>query len=168
VLASTTTPGAFGVKINNAAGLMTGQVLFKVLEKFGRVSTAYSSVLTTVNRQSVPVGVLNTLSYLKSITPATTQSTTGGTSLSSGVGLVPGEITTGFSLNLLPMVLDSNRVLLQCTISISKNRLLKNYICLSRWRSHRTCSSLQERRTAQRYRSSTLLGELWRDDFRIC
>ena len=127
VLASTTTPGAFGVKINNAAGLMTGQMLFKVLEKFGRVSTAYSSVLTTVNRQSVPVGVLNTLSYLKSITPATTQSTTGGTSLSSGVGLVPGEITTGFSLNLLPMVLDSIRVLLQCTISISSLRELTKF-----------------------------------------
>jgi type IVB pilus formation R64 PilN family outer membrane protein len=127
VLAGTTTPGTFGFKFNNASGGLNGQVLFKVLEKFGRVSTAYSSVLTTVNRQSVPVGVLNTLSYLKSITPATTQSTTGGSSLSSGVGLVPGEITTGFSLNLLPMVLDSNRVLLQCTISISSLRELTKF-----------------------------------------
>ena len=124
LLAGSSTPGTFGVKINNAAGVQTGQVLFKVLEKFGRVSTAYSSVLTTVNRQSVPVGVLNTQSYLKSITPATTQA---GSSVTSGVGLVPGEVTTGFSLNLLPMVLDSNRVLLQCTISISSLRELTKF-----------------------------------------
>ncbi len=121
----TTSPGAFGFKFNNSAGVSTGQALFKVLEKFGRVSTAYSSVLTTVNRQSVPVGVLNTLSYLKSITPAAT--TAGSTVASTGVGLVPGEITTGFSLNLLPMVLDSNRVLLQCTISISSLRELTKF-----------------------------------------
>ncbi len=124
ILAGSSTPGAFGVKINNSAGAQTGQVLLKALEKFGRVSTSYSSVLTTVNRQSVPVGVLNTLSYLKSITPATTQA---GSTVSTGVGLVPGEVTTGFSLNLLPMVLDSNRVLLQCTISISSLRELTKF-----------------------------------------
>ena len=106
-------------------GLASSQVMLKMLEKFGRVSTAYSSVLTTVNRQSVPVGVLNTLSYLKSITPASINAN--GTPTNSGVGLVPGEITTGFSLNLIPMVLDSNRVLLQCSISISSLRELTKF-----------------------------------------
>jgi type IVB pilus formation R64 PilN family outer membrane protein len=122
LLAGTSSPGAFGIKMTNGS-----QVMLKMLEKFGRVSTAYSSVLTTVNRQSVPVGVLNTLAYLKSITPAPVTSLSTGSSLSGGVGLVPGEITTGFSLNLLPMVLDSNRVLLQCSISISSLRELTKF-----------------------------------------
>ena len=125
VLVGTSTPGAFGIKMNN--GSQTSQVMLKMLEKFGRVSTAYSSVLTTVNRQSVPVGVLNTLAYLKSITPAPLTTMSSGSTLASGVGLVPGEITTGFSLNLLPMVLDSNRVLLQCSISISSLRELTKF-----------------------------------------
>jgi type IVB pilus formation R64 PilN family outer membrane protein len=127
VLAGTSAPGAFGVKMMNGSGQQTGLLMMKMLEKFGRVSTAYSSVLTTVNRQSVPVGVLNTLSYLKSITPANVASSSTGSTLTSGVGLVPGEITTGFSLNLLPMVLDSNRVLLQCSVSISSLRDLAKF-----------------------------------------
>jgi type IVB pilus formation R64 PilN family outer membrane protein len=126
VLASNNIPATFGIKSINSSGQVSSQVLLKMLEKFGRVSTAYSSVLTTMNRQSVPVGVLNTLSYLKAITPATL--TTGNSSpTNSGVGLVPGEITTGFSLNLIPMVMDSNRVLLQCSISISSLRELSKF-----------------------------------------
>lgn len=122
LLSGSTTPGAFGFKSSDQ---QNSQLLIKVLEKFGRVSTSYSSVVTTVNRQPVPVGVLNTLSYLKSITPATTSTVSASGVLSSGaVGLVPGEITTGFSMNLIPMVLDSNRILLQCSISISSLREL--------------------------------------------
>ncbi len=124
LISGTSTPAAFGFKMANGS---SNQVMLKMLEKFGRVSTAYSSVLTTVNRQPVPVGVLNSLAYVKSITPAQVSSTTTVSSLSGGVGLVPGEITTGFSLNLLPMVLDSNRVLLQCSISISSLRELTKF-----------------------------------------
>ena len=127
LLAGSSTPAAFGIKSMGANGQATGQVMFKMLEKFGRVSTAYSSVLTTVNRQAVPVGVLNTLSYLKAITPAQISSIGNTNGLTGGVGLVPGEITTGFTLNLLPMVLDSNRVLLQCSLSISSLRDLAKF-----------------------------------------
>lgn len=123
LISGTSTPASFGFKMANGSS----QVMLKMLEKFGRVSTAYSSVLTTVNRQPVPVGVLNSLAYVKSITPAPVASSTNTTALSGGVGLVPGEITTGFSLNLLPMVLDSNRVLLQCSISISSLRELTKF-----------------------------------------
>lgn len=123
LISGTSTPASFGFKMANGSS----QVMLKMLEKFGRVSTAYSSVLTTVNRPPVPVGVLNSLAYVKSITPAPVASSTNTTALSGGVGLVPGEITTGFSLNLLPMVLDSNRVLLQCSISISSLRELTKF-----------------------------------------
>ena len=47
LISGTSTPASFGFKMANGSS----QVM---LEKFGRVSTAYSSVLTTVNRQPVP------------------------------------------------------------------------------------------------------------------
>ena len=51
LISGTSAPASFGFKTANGSS----QVMLKMLEKFGRVSTAYSSVLTTVNRQPVPV-----------------------------------------------------------------------------------------------------------------
>lgn len=122
-----TNGAAMGMVLRDTtSSFSNGSVLFKALEKFGRVSTAYSSVLTTMNRQPVPVGVTNTTAYLKQTTPAVT--TNASTSASfSAPGLTPGEINTGFTLSLLPMVLDSNRVLVQSSLSISSLRELKSF-----------------------------------------
>lgn len=99
----------------------TSTVLIKALETFGRVSTAYSSVVNTLNRQPVPVGSINTRSYLRQITP-NSASNTNGTISYGPPGLTPGEIVTGFNMTLLPIVLDSNMVLVQCGLSISALR----------------------------------------------
>ncbi len=125
---SLTTSGASMSMVlrDSSSSLSNGSVLFKALEKFGRVSTAYSSVLTTMNRQPVPVGVMNTTAYLKQTTPAVTTNAGSGTTFSAP-GLTPGEISTGFTLTLLPMVLDSNRVLVQSALSISSLRELKSF-----------------------------------------
>jgi hypothetical protein len=109
--------------IRNTGADATSTVLIKALESFGRVSTAYSSTINTLNRQPVPVGAINTRSYLKQITPTTTTSTSGALGYGPP-GLTPGEIVTGFNMTLLPIVLDSNMVLMQCGLSISTlNRL---------------------------------------------
>lgn len=109
--------------IRNTGADPTSTVLIKALESFGRVSTAYSSTINTLNRQPVPVGAINTRSYLKQITPTTTTSTSGALGYGPP-GLTPGEIVTGFNMTLLPIVLDSNMVLMQCGLSISTlNRL---------------------------------------------
>lgn len=96
----------------------SGTLLIRALENFGRVSSAYSSVINTMNRQPVPVGSNTTQSYLKQITPSVTTTSTGAVSYGAP-GLTPGEIVTGFNLTLLPIVLDSNMVLMQCGVSIS-------------------------------------------------
>jgi len=44
LISGTSAPASFGFKTANGSS----QVMLKMLEKFGRVSTAYSSVLTTV------------------------------------------------------------------------------------------------------------------------
>jgi type IVB pilus formation R64 PilN family outer membrane protein len=107
-------------------GGATSTVLIKALETFGRVSTAYSSVINTLNRQPVPVGSINTRSYLKQITPAALTSTTGSVGYGPP-GLTPGEIVTGFNMTLLPIVLDSNMVLIQCGLSISSLREMVSF-----------------------------------------
>lgn len=101
-------------------------LMIRVLETFGRVSSAYSSIINTMNRQPVPVGSTITQSYLKQITPATSTSTAGAINFGPP-GLTPGEIVTGFNLTLLPIVLDSNMVLMQCGVSISSLKDLVSF-----------------------------------------
>jgi type IVB pilus formation R64 PilN family outer membrane protein len=126
-VASAETATSIGLVLKNTAGT-TNQLLFQALEKFGRVSSSYSTVVTTVNRQPVPVGSQTTQSYLKSITPTvlTTVGSTGGTTFGAP-SLTPGEITTGFSLTLLPILLDSNHVLVECGLSLSSLKSLTSF-----------------------------------------
>lgn len=128
-VASADAAATIGLVLKNAAGT-TNQLLFQALEKFGRVSSAYSTVVTTVNRQPVPVGNQTTQTYLKSVTPTLLTSTTGGTTNNSVYGppaLTPGEITTGFTLTLLPILLDSNQVLLECGLTLSSLKSLTSF-----------------------------------------
>jgi type IVB pilus formation R64 PilN family outer membrane protein len=126
-VASAETATSIGLVLKNSAGA-TNQLLFQALEKFGRVSSSYSTVVTTINRQPVPVGSQTTQSYLKSITPTVlnTIGSTGGTAFGAP-SLTPGEITTGFSLTLLPILLDSNHVLIECGLSLSSLKSLTSF-----------------------------------------
>jgi type IVB pilus formation R64 PilN family outer membrane protein len=124
-LTSAESAANIGLVLRNSAGT-TNSLLFQALEKFGRVSSSYSTVVTTVNRQPVPVGSQTTQSYLKSVTPTILTSTAGATSYGAP-SLTPGEITTGFTLNLLPILLDSNHVLVECGLSLSSLKELKTF-----------------------------------------
>ncbi len=94
------------------------------LQEYGKVSTAYSSVVTTTNRMPVPVGSLQTQSYVKQTTAPVVNGTTGVTTAGS---LVPGSISTGLGLMILPVILDSNRVLLQTAMQVSELREIKAF-----------------------------------------
>lgn len=104
--------------VRPAANGQDNALFIRALERFGRVSTSYSSVITTMNRQAVPLGSTSTQSYLRQVAPTALVSASGTTSYGPPA-LTPGEITTGFTMSLLPVVLDSNRVMLQCAVSIS-------------------------------------------------
>jgi hypothetical protein len=104
----------------------SNQWMVRALERFGRVSSAYASVITTMNRQAVPLGSQSTQSYLRQI-GSTTITAANGTSMFGPPSLLPGEITTGFSMILLPIVLDSNHVLMHCAISISSLKGLETF-----------------------------------------
>lgn len=117
--------GNVGFIKNNSDGT-SSTLMIRALESFGRVSSAYSSVINTMNRQPVPVGSTSTQSYLRQITPSTSTSATGAISFGAP-GLTPGEIVTGFNLTLLPIVMDSNMVLMQCGVSISSLKDLASF-----------------------------------------
>ena len=99
------------------------QVLFKSLERYGRVSNMYSAVVNTMHRQPVPLSVTNTKTYLRSVTAGTigTNGTVTGPTLSVA------DLVTGFTLSMMPAILDSNRVLLETSIGISSARELLQY-----------------------------------------
>ena len=92
------------------------QAFFKALQNYGKVSVVTTANAMTLNRQPVPVAITSQTTYLAKVTPAPA-----GASGSAGgtPGLEPGTVTTGFLLNLLPTVLDSNSILLQFGVGIS-------------------------------------------------
>lgn len=96
----------------------------KALQEYGRVSTTYSSVVTTTNRMPVPVGALQTRSYVQRATAPTVSPATG---LTTAGALEPGKLTTGLGLTVLPVILDSHLVLLQTALQISELRQLRAF-----------------------------------------
>lgn len=96
------------------------QVLLKALETQGRVSLQTSSSVTTLNNQPVPVQVATQVGFIESITTTVTPNV--GTSTQ----IVPGKITSGFSMNLLPHVLPNDDILLQFAIDLSSSLKIKS------------------------------------------
>ena len=120
-------PAGPGALSGNAAGSATfvlgenskrsaSQLMIQALQEYGKVATAYSSVVTTTNRMPVPIGSNSTQAYLRQTSSPYLAT---GSGLASGGGLSPGEISTGFTMMLTPVILDSNRVLLQSVVQIS-------------------------------------------------
>ncbi|KAF1037780.1 MAG: Outer membrane lipoprotein BfpB [Herbaspirillum frisingense] len=130
---TTTTPSAllpsqsgspFTIGYQNGNG---NAALIKLLKTFGRVSTTYSGVAVTSNRVSVPLMVVNQQAYLKQTQAAVVSGAQTGTVTTTGPSLTPGQISTGISMAFLPVVLDSNQVLLQTYINISSLKGLPSF-----------------------------------------
>lgn len=90
------------------------QVMFDALSKQGRVSQITSSSITTLNNQPAPIQVGRQRTYLAS--SSTTIGTVGSPSITT---LQPGLINTGFSMNLVPHILDGKELLLQYAVDLS-------------------------------------------------
>lgn len=113
-------PGTFTFQSGSDA---TSKLVASALQEYGRVSTTYSSVVTTTNRMPVPVGAMSSVSYVRQTVPGSVSSTGG---ITSG-GITPGTVSTGFSMVLTPVILDSNRILLQSAMNISSLRQIKEF-----------------------------------------
>ncbi len=89
------------------------QALINALSGQGHVSQVTSASLTTLNNQSAPLQVGRQTTYLASSTTTVTQGAGATTTLQ------PGLLTTGFSMTIVPHILERGRLMLQYAIDIS-------------------------------------------------
>lgn len=89
------------------------KAIIQALSEQGRVSSHKAPSVTTLNLQAAPVQIGKVKGYLAS--SQTTQSANVG----SSTALMPGSITSGFNMSLVPMVLPEKQLLMQLAINMS-------------------------------------------------
>lgn len=95
-------------------GAFTGTTaIVKALSQQGKVSVVTSPSVTTLNLQPVPVQVARQTGYVASV------STTNTANIGSTSSITPGTVTTGFNMDLLPLILPDKELLLKYSINIS-------------------------------------------------
>jgi type IVB pilus formation R64 PilN family outer membrane protein len=105
--------------IGTSSGSLSGsQLVINALSSVNKTSLVTSTAVTTLSNQPVPVQFVDQQAYLASV-----QNTISGQSSLSQTTLTPGQLTTGFSLSLLPVVQGDGMVYMQLSINIS---VLKN------------------------------------------
>lgn len=87
--------------------------MISALSTQGRVSELTSSTLVTLNNQPAPVNVGRRVSYLAS------SSTTQTPNVGATTSLTPGIVQTGFSMTLVPHIIDGKEMLLQYSLDLS-------------------------------------------------
>lgn len=110
------TVGATNLAFRVLSGSMFdgSSAMISALSQQGKVSQVTSASLVTINNQPAPIQVGRQTTYLAS---STTTIGTGGAG--NTVSLSPGVITTGFSMNVLPHILDNGKMMLQYSGDIS-------------------------------------------------
>lgn len=100
---------------SSASSWAGSSAMISALSTQGRVSELTSATLVTLNNQAAPVNVGRRVSYL-----ASSSSTAGAVAGSAPtVTLTPGTIQTGFSMTLVPHIIDSKEMLLQYSLDRS-------------------------------------------------
>jgi type IVB pilus formation R64 PilN family outer membrane protein len=87
--------------------------MISALSTQGRVTELTSATVVTLNNQPVPVNVGRRVSYLAS------SSTSQTPNVGSTTSLTPGTVSTGFSMTLVPHIVDGKELLLQYSVDLS-------------------------------------------------
>lgn len=97
---------------SNNWGAASGAII-SALSTQGKVSELTSATVVTMNNQPAPVNVGRQVSYLAS------SSTTVTASAGSTTSLTPGQVQTGFSMVLVPHIIDGKELLMQSSVNLS-------------------------------------------------
>lgn len=90
------------------------EAIIDALSQQGHVSQMTSASVVTLNNQPAPIQVGRQIGYLAAST--TTLGTNGS---GNSVSLTPGQVTTGFSMSVLPHILDNKKLMLQYSGDLS-------------------------------------------------
>ncbi|MGH8159358.1 MAG: hypothetical protein ACREPQ_14655 [Rhodanobacter sp.] len=108
---------------SGAASLFSGSQFFvNALSSLGKVSVVTNATIETVNNTPAPFKVVHSVAYVASTTSLYTSGVSSGSSSVVGAGatLQPGQVETGFDMQVLPSVSpDGHRLLLQTMLSVS-------------------------------------------------
>lgn len=104
-----------GETVSTKSKWQGSEAFVDALSTQGDVSSVTSSTAVTLNNQPVPVHVGKSTTYLASST--TTPSTTAGVPPTTTIEA--GTVTTGFTLNVFPHILDKEELILQYALDLS-------------------------------------------------
>ena len=100
--------------------LLGTSAMLRALQSIGRTTLLTSGTGVTTSGQPLPLQVMDTDTYLASISTETTND-------SQVTSMVPGRESTGFAMTILPHILDQRRVILECSISLSSLERLDEF-----------------------------------------
>jgi type IVB pilus formation R64 PilN family outer membrane protein len=96
------------------------EAVMDALSEQGNVSIMTSTSVTTLNNKPAPVQVSTQSAYMASITRTTTE-------LGFDISLEPDNYVTGFTMNVLPRILNHGRILLSFNMNIRELVALNKY-----------------------------------------
>ena len=97
------------------------EAVAKAMLRYGRTTLLTSGSGITMHNQPLPVQVVERTTYLASV------SETSGNDSQTTSSLQPGEVSTGFSMTVIPRILDRRRVILQYNVTLSALEDLKDF-----------------------------------------
>jgi type IVB pilus formation R64 PilN family outer membrane protein len=114
--------GSIGIQVIDPGHNYFGsQALVQALAKQGKLSIQTSASFATLSNQPVPVQVGEQTGYV-----ASAQTTLAGQGGFAQTSITTGSVTTGFSMNLLPVVIDNHEILMQMSLNLSSLRDLRS------------------------------------------
>ncbi|MTV41722.1 PilN family type IVB pilus formation outer membrane protein, partial [Duganella radicis] len=111
--------GQLKVGIIGNSRFASSTAVINALSKQGKVRRQTTASVITLNNQPVPLQVAKQTSYLQS------SQTTVVAQVGTTTTLVPGSVTSGFNMSILPHVLNNGTVLLQFSTDISALRQIR-------------------------------------------
>jgi type IVB pilus formation R64 PilN family outer membrane protein len=110
---------AAGILSTSGSKFAGSSLLINALSEQGKVRRQTTASVVTLNNQPVPVQVAKQTSYLAS------SQTTVTALVGSTTTLMPGTVTSGFNMSILPHVLANGTVMLQFSTDISSLRAIR-------------------------------------------
>jgi type IVB pilus formation R64 PilN family outer membrane protein len=97
------------------------EAVARAMQRFGQTTLLTSGSGITMHNQPLPVQVVERRSYLASV------SQTSSNDSQTTSSLQPGEVSTGFSMTVIPRIIDRRRVILQYNVTLSALEDMKDF-----------------------------------------